>query len=137
DHDKFEWHDDSWRGVALPGNVLYELHIGTFTTEGTFAAAIERLDHLVELGIDAVELLPVAAFDGTHGWGYDGVAPYAVHEPYGGPDGLKHFVDECHLRGLGVVLDVVYNHLGPSGNYLAEFGPYFTERHSTPWGQAI
>ena len=137
DHDKFEWHDDNWRGLALPGNILYELHIGTFTTEGTFDAAIERLDHLVELGIDAVELLPVAAFDGTHGWGYDGVALYAVHEPYGGPDGLKRFVDACHVRGLGVVLDVVYNHLGPSGNYLADFGPYFTETHHTPWGPAI
>src|SRR4051812_42583131 len=137
DHDKFEWHDDNWRGMALPGNVLYELHIGTFTTEGTFDAAIERLDHLVELGIDAVELLPVAAFDGDHGWGYDGVDLYAVHEPYGGPDGLKRFVDACHARGLGVVLDVVYNHLGPSGNYLAEFGPYFTDTHSTPWGQAV
>jgi len=137
DHDKYQWHDHNWRGVPLPGSVLYELHIGTFTTEGTFDAAIERLDHLVELGIDVVELLPVAAFDGTHGWGYDGVALYAVHEPYGGPDGLKRFVDACHVRGLGVVLDVVYNHLGPSGNYLSEFGPYFTETHSTPWGQAI
>jgi maltooligosyltrehalose trehalohydrolase len=137
DHDKYEWHDDSWRGVALPGNVLYELHVGTFTTEGTFDAAIERLDHLVELGIDAVELLPVASFDGTHGWGYDGVALYSVHEPYGGPDGLKRFVDACHLRGLGVVLDVVYNHVGPSGNYLSEFGPYFTDTHATPWGSAI
>jgi maltooligosyltrehalose trehalohydrolase len=137
DHGRFEWHDRDWRGVPLPGSVLYEVHIGTFTTEGTFDAAIERLDHLVELGIDVIELLPVAAFDGTHGWGYDGVALYAVHETHGGPDGLKRFVDACHVRGLGVVLDVVYNHLGPSGNYLGEFGPYFTERHSTPWGQAI
>ena len=137
DHDHFTWSDDDWRGVPLPGSVLYELHIGTFTTEGTFDAAIERLDHLVELGIDVIELLPVAAFDGTHGWGYDGVALYAVHEPYGGPDGLKRFVDACHMRGLGVVLDVVYNHVGPSGNYLSEFGPYFTDTHSTPWGPAI
>src|SRR3954463_5766584 len=137
DHDKFEWHDDNWRGVALPGNVLYELHIGTFTTEGTFDAAIERLPHPRELGIDAGELLPGAAFDGTHGWGYDGVALYAVHEHCGGPDGLKRFVDACHVRGLGVVLDVVYNHVGPSGNYLSEFGPYFTDAHSTPWGSAV
>jgi maltooligosyltrehalose trehalohydrolase len=137
DHSQFTWTDDRWRGVPLPGAVLYELHVGTFTTEGTFDAAIERLDHLVELGVDAVELLPVASFDGTYGWGYDGVHLYAVHEPYGGPDGLKRFVDACHARGLAVVLDVVYNHLGPSGNYLGEFGPYFTETHSTPWGPAV
>jgi maltooligosyltrehalose trehalohydrolase len=137
DHARFTWTDDSWRGVSLPGAVLYELHVGTFTPEGTFAAAIERLDHLVDLGVDVIEILPVAAFDGPHGWGYDGVALYAVHEPYGGPDGLKRFVDACHNRGLGVVLDVVYNHLGPSGNYLGEFGPYFTDAHSTPWGSAV
>jgi maltooligosyltrehalose trehalohydrolase len=137
DHSRFEWGDAHWRGVPLPGSVLYELHIGTFTTEGTFDAAIERLDHLVELGVDAVELLPVASFDGPRGWGYDGVDLYAVHEPYGGPDGLKRFVEACHRRGLGVVLDVVYNHLGPSGNCLAEFGPYFTDTHSTPWGPAV
>jgi maltooligosyltrehalose trehalohydrolase len=137
DHTRFEWGDEEWRGVALPGNLLYELHVGTFTTEGTFDAAIERLDHLVDLGVDLVEVLPVAAFDGPRGWGYDGVALYAVHEPYGGPDGLKRFVDACHRRGIGVVLDVVYNHLGPSGNYLGEFGPYFTDTHSTPWGAAI
>ena len=137
DHDVFEWHDQHWRGVPLPGSVLYEMHVGTFTTEGTFEAAIERLDHLVELGIDVIELLPVASFDGERGWGYDGVDLYAAHEPYGGPDGLKRLVDACHVRGLGVVLDVVYNHLGPSGNYLGNFGPYFTETHSTPWGAAI
>jgi maltooligosyltrehalose trehalohydrolase len=137
DHGRFDWHDAKWRGVPLAGSVLYEMHVGTFTTEGTFDAAIERLDHLVELGIDAVELLPIAAFDGTRGWGYDGVCLYAVHEPYGGPDGLKRFVDACHQRGLGVVLDVVYNHFGPSGNYLGEFGPYFTETHATPWGAAV
>ena len=137
DHGQFEWTDDGWRGVTLPGSMLYELHIGTFTTEGTFDAAIERLDHLVGLGVDLVEVLPVASFDGPHGWGYDGVALFAVHEPYGGPDGLKRFVDACHSRGLGVVLDVVYNHLGPSGNYLGDFGPYFTDAHSTPWGSAV
>jgi maltooligosyltrehalose trehalohydrolase len=137
DHDEFTWTDEGWRGVPLPGAVLYELHVGTFTPEGTFDAAVERLDHLVELGVDAVELLPVASYDGDRGWGYDGVHLYAVHEPYGGPDGLKRFVDACHARGLGVVLDVVYNHLGPSGNYLGEFGPYFTDTHSTPWGPAV
>ncbi|HET7530754.1 MAG TPA: malto-oligosyltrehalose trehalohydrolase [Mycobacteriales bacterium] len=137
DHSRFDWADDGWRGLPLPGSVLYEIHVGTFTDDGTFDAAIERLDHLVDLGIDAVEILPVAAFDGPRGWGYDGVALYAVHEPYGGPDGLKRFVDACHARGLGVVLDVVYNHLGPSGNYLGEFGPYFTEQHGTPWGAAV
>jgi len=137
DHDAFAWTDATWRGVALPGSVLYELHVGTFTPEGSFDAAIDRLDHLVELGISAVELLPCNAFAGRWGWGYDGVAWFAVHEPYGGPDGLKRFVDACHARGLGVVMDVVYNHLGPAGNYLPEFGPYLTEDHTTPWGSAV
>ena len=126
-----------WRGLPLAGSVLYELHVGTFTAEGTFDAAIERLGHLVDLGIDAVELMPVAAFPGRHGWGYDGVDLFAVHEPYGGPAGLLRFVDACHQLGLGVVLDVVHNHLGPSGNYLSEFGPYFSERHQTNWGAAV
>ena len=137
DHTAFEWTDGTWRGLPLAGAVLYELHVGTFTPEGTFDAAVERLDHLVDLGVDAVELLPCNAFDGEHGWGYDGVAWFAVHEPYGGPDGLKRFVDACHARGLGVVMDVVYNHLGPAGNYLPEFGPYLTEAHTTPWGPAV
>jgi maltooligosyltrehalose trehalohydrolase len=137
DHARFTWTDDTWRGIPLAGSVLYELHVGTFTPEGTFDAAIERLDHLVELGIDVVEVLPVASFDGPHGWGYDGVALYAVHEPYGGPDAFKRFVDACHARNLGVVLDCVYNHLGPSGNYLDDFGPYFTDAYNTPWGQAL
>ena len=137
DHAQFDWTDDDWRGVPLAGAVLYELHVGTFTPEGTFDAAIERLDHLVDLGVDAVEVLPVASFDGPHGWGYDGVALYAVHEPYGGPDAFKRFVDACHARNIGVVLDCVYNHLGPSGNYLAEFGPYFTDAYQTPWGAAL
>jgi maltooligosyltrehalose trehalohydrolase len=126
-----------WGGFHLPSAVLYELHIGTFTPEGTFDAAVERLDHVVELGATAISLMPVNAFPGRHGWGYDGVALYAVHEPYGGPAGMARFVDACHARGLGVILDVVYNHLGPSGNYLGEFGPYFTERHDTPWGPAV
>ena len=133
----FPWTDADWRGRPLRGAVLYELHIGTFTWEGTFEAAIGRLDHLVSLGVGFVEVMPVAAFNGVHGWGYDGVALWAVHEPYGGPEGLRRLVDACHARGIGVLLDVVYNHLGPSGNYLAEFGPYFTDAHVTPWGAAV
>ncbi|MFD0904455.1 malto-oligosyltrehalose trehalohydrolase [Actinomadura sediminis] len=137
DHGRFAWTDAEWRGRPFPGSVLYEMHVGTFTQEGTFDAAIERLDHLVSLGIDAVELLPVASFPGRHGWGYDGVHLWAPHEPYGGPDGLKRFVDAAHGRGLAVVLDVVYNHLGPDGNRLASYGPYFTGAHTTPWGDAV
>jgi malto-oligosyltrehalose trehalohydrolase len=133
----FSWTDDAWRGRPLAGSVLYELHVGTFTPEGTFDAAAGRLDHLVALGVGAVELMPVAAFPGRHGWGYDGVGLWAVHEPYGGPAGLQGFVDACHARGLAVVLDVVYNHLGPSGNHLGRFGPYFTDAYRTPWGPAI
>jgi maltooligosyltrehalose trehalohydrolase len=136
DHDAFEWTDASWTGRQLPGAVLYELHIGTFTPEGTFDAAIGRLDHLVDLGVDLVELLPVNAFNGEHNWGYDGVCWYAPHEPYGGPDGLKRFVDACHNRGLGVVLDVVYNHFGPSGAYAPLFGPYLS-RTETDWGTSV
>jgi maltooligosyltrehalose trehalohydrolase len=137
DDGAFAWTDQRWRGVPLAGSVLYELHVGTFTAEGTFDAAADRLDHLVDLGVDAIELLPVNAFGGRRGWGYDGVDLYAVHDPYGGPVGLKRLVDACHARGLGVVLDVVYNHLGPAGNYLATFGPYFTDTHVTPWGAAV
>jgi maltooligosyltrehalose trehalohydrolase len=137
DHGRFAWTDQAWRGRPLSGAVLYETHIGTFTPEGTFDSALARLDHLVELGVDAVEVMPVAAFPGRHGWGYDGVGLWAVHDPYGGPDGLKRFVDACHGRGLAVVLDVVYNHLGPSGNYLGRFGPYFTDAYLTPWGPAV
>ncbi|WP_088282010.1 malto-oligosyltrehalose trehalohydrolase [Kineosporia sp. A_224] len=131
------WSDAAWPGRSAPGALFYELHLGTFTAEGTFDAAVERLDHLVDLGVDVVELMPVAAFPGRHGWGYDGVALYAVHEPYGGPAAFQRFVDACHARGLAVCLDVVYNHLGPSGNYLAQFGPYFTDQHDTPWGDAV
>jgi maltooligosyltrehalose trehalohydrolase len=137
DHTQFTWHAADWRGQQLLGRLVYELHIGTFTTAGTLAAAIDRLDHLVDLGVEFVDILPVAAFPGHHGWGYDGVFLYAVQESYGGPDGLKHFVDACHDRGLGVILDVVYNHLGPDGNVLPAFGPYFTDTFSTPWGQAV
>jgi maltooligosyltrehalose trehalohydrolase len=135
DHSAFAWTDQSWTGRALPGSVLYELHIGTFTPGGTFDSAIEKLDHLVDLGITLVEVLPVNSFDGTDGWGYDGVLWGAVHEPYGGPDGFKRLVDACHARGLGVVLDVVYNHLGPSGAYLDKFGPYFAGQND--WGPGL
>jgi maltooligosyltrehalose trehalohydrolase len=135
DHAAFAWTDADWAGRALERSVLYELHIGTFTPGGTFDSAIERLDHLVDLGIDLVEVLPVNSFDGPHGWGYDGVLWGAVHEPYGGPDGFKRFVDACHARGLGVVLDVVYNHLGPSGAYLDRFGPYFAGQND--WGPGL
>ncbi|MBD8077943.1 malto-oligosyltrehalose trehalohydrolase [Cellulosimicrobium arenosum] len=133
----FAWSDAAWAGRDVRGEVLYELHVGTFTDQGTLDAAIERLDELADLGVGAVELMPVAAFGGTWGWGYDGVHLYAVHEPYGGPRALQRFVDAAHARGLAVVLDVVHNHLGPSGNYLPEFGPYFTDAHSTPWGSAV
>ena len=137
DLDAFEWTDAMWRGVPLPGSVVYEMHVGTFTPEGTLDAAIGRLDHLVSLGVDIVEVMPLATFPGEFGWGYDGVGLYAVHEPYGGPEAFHRFVDACHRRGIGICLDVVYNHLGPSGNHLSEFGPYFTARYGTPWGAAL
>ncbi len=124
-------------GRELAGGVIYELHIGTFTPGGTLDSAIERLDHLVELGVDFVEVLPVNGFNGTHNWGYDGVLWYTVHEGYGGPPAYQRFVDACHARGLAVIQDVVYNHLGPSGNYLPKFAPYFVEGHSNTWGDTI
>jgi len=133
----FHWSDQDWAGQDVHGAVFYELHVGTFTEQGTFAAAVEHLDHLVDLGVDVVEVLPVSAWDGPWNWGYDGVAPYAVQHEYGGPQGFAAFVDACHARGLAVALDCVYNHLGPSGNYLGEFGPYFTTKHDTPWGAAV
>jgi maltooligosyltrehalose trehalohydrolase len=137
DHDAFVWRDDQWRGLPLTGAVLYELHVGTFTPKGTFDAVAERLGHLVDLGIDAIELLPVAEFPGRRGWGYDGVDLFAPHRAYGGPDGLKRLVDACHGVGIGVLVDVVYNHFGPDGNYLSEFGPYLTRGHATNWGDAV
>ena len=133
----FHWNDQGFRAVPLSAAVIYELHVGTFSTEGTFDGVVSHLDHLIDLGVTHVELMPVASFPGQHGWGYDGVGLFAVHEPYGGPEGLCRMVDACHRRGLGVILDVVYNHLGPEGNYLAEFGPYFTDRVHTPWGNAV
>ncbi|CAN5745359.1 malto-oligosyltrehalose trehalohydrolase [soil metagenome] len=133
----FEWRHPDFRAPPLASGVIHELHVGTFTSEGTFDAAVARLDHLVDLGVTHVELMPVAQFPGTRGWGYDGVHLYAVHDAYGGPDGLRRFVDACHGVGLAVLLDVVYNHLGPEGNYLGKFGPYFTDAYRTPWGEAV
>jgi maltooligosyltrehalose trehalohydrolase len=130
------WTDQDWQGRSTEGAVIYELHVGTFTPAGTFDSAIEKLDYLVDLGVDFVELMPVNSFSGTYGWGYDGVLWYSVHEPYGGPDGLVRLVDACHSRGLGVLIDAVFNHLGPSGNYLPRYGPYLSSG-SNPWGEGI
>jgi maltooligosyltrehalose trehalohydrolase len=136
--DAFRWTDHAWKGVLLPDLILYELHVGTFTPAGTFFALIDYLGYLKdELGVTAIELMPVAEFPGSRNWGYDGVALYAPHSAYGGPEGLRTLVDACHAAGLGVALDVVYNHFGPEGNYLPEFGPYLTDRYQTPWGQAV
>ena len=137
DQTAFCWTDAGFQAPPLANAILYELHIGTFTPQGTLDSAIEKLDYLRGLGITHVELMPVAAFAGRHGWGYDGVALYAVHQPYGGPDALKRFVNAAHERGLAVLLDVVYNHFGPVGNYTGKFGPYVTESHHTPWGGAV
>ena len=137
DHSRFVWRDQGWQAPPLAAAVIYELHIGTFTPQGTFKAASKRLDHLRELGITHIELMPVAEFSGVRGWGYDGVDLYAPHHAYGSPEELKTLVDACHGRGLAVLLDVVYNHLGPAGNYLSRFGPYFTDRYRTPWGEAV
>ncbi len=136
DQSAYEWRDGAWRGRDLAGGLVYELHVGTFTPGATLDSAIERLDHLVGLGVTHVELLPVNAVNGVWNWGYDGVGWYAVHAPYGGPDALKRFVDACHARGLAVLLDVVYNHLGPSGNYLPEFGSYLKPGRNT-WGDLV
>ncbi|MDX1654321.1 MAG: alpha-amylase family glycosyl hydrolase, partial [Candidatus Competibacteraceae bacterium] len=134
----FAWRDGHWRGRSWEEAVIYELHVGTFTAQGTFAAAVERLDHLVELGVTAIELLPVADFPGARGWGYDGVLPYAPDSRYGTPEDLKELVQSAHDRGLMVLLDVVYNHFGPEGNYLHAYAEeFFTERHHTPWGAGL
>ncbi|MDB5232156.1 MAG: malto-oligosyltrehalose trehalohydrolase [Chitinophagaceae bacterium] len=137
DHYKFNWTDNSWRGIPFRDIVLYELHVGTFSEEGSFESAIPLLDDLVETGINAIELMPVSQFPGTRNWGYDGVYPYAVQHSYGGPEGLKKLVDACHQKGIAIFLDVVYNHLGPEGNYLEQFGPYFTDRYQVPWGKSF
>ncbi len=134
---EFDWHDENWSGPALQDYIFYEIHVGTFTPEGTFDAIIPRLDSLAELGVTSLEIMPVAQFPGRRNWGYDGVDQFAVQNSYGGPDGLKRLIDACHARGLSVTLDVVYNHLGPEGNYLRDFGPYFTGRYITPWGEAL
>ncbi|HUP87657.1 MAG TPA: malto-oligosyltrehalose trehalohydrolase [Acidimicrobiales bacterium] len=137
DHAAFGWTDSAWRGLPLASAVVYELHVGTFTPAGTFDGVVEKLPHLVDLGVDVIELLPVNEFPGSRGWGYDGADLYAPHHAYGGPDGLKRLVDAAHDAGLAVVMDVVYNHLGPAGNHLGEFGPYFTDKYETPWGMAV
>ena len=137
DHKRYQWHDLHWYGIPLEQYIIYELHVGVFTPAGTFDEVISRLDYLCELGITAVELMPVGQFPGDRNWGYDGTFIFAPQNSYGGPDGLKRLVDACHAKGLAVILDVVYNHLGPEGNYLHAFGPYFTERYRTPWGDAV
>lgn len=137
DHQAFPWEDQGWPGVGISEMVIYELHTGTFTPEGTFAAIIPHLPELVDLGVNTIEIMPVGQFPGDRNWGYDGAFPFAVQNSYGGPQGLKHLVNECHKIGVAVILDVVYNHLGPEGNYLWDFGPYFTDRYKTTWGPAI
>jgi len=134
---RFPWADKEWRGLPLPDYIIYEIHVGTFTKTGTFSAIIPYLENLQELGVTAIELMPVAQFPGTRNWGYDGVYPFAVQNSYGGPPELQKLVNACHQLGLAVILDVVYNHLGPEGNYLRDFAPYFTDRYRTPWGEAL
>ncbi len=137
DQGKFTWSDEQWQGVPLEDLVIYELHVGTFTAEGTFDAMIPRIPELLELGINAIEIMPIAQFPGDRNWGYDGVYPYGVQQSYGGVEGLKRLVNACHQQGMAVVLDVVYNHMGPEGNYFSQFAPYFTDRYRTPWGSAM
>jgi maltooligosyltrehalose trehalohydrolase len=137
DHRAFNWTDQNWSGIPLDEMVIYELHVGTFTPEGTFEAIASRLSELRELGVNAIEIMPVAQFPGSRNWGYDGVYPFAVQNSYGGPDGLKQLVNICHQEGFAIILDVVYNHFGPEGNYTSEFAPFFTETYKTPWGSAI
>ncbi len=137
DPDAFRWTDDAWRGLETADLIIYELHVGTFSPAGTFDGVIERLSALRDLGVTAIEIMPVSEFPGSRNWGYDGVSPYAVQSTYGGPEGLKRLVDAAHRTGLAVILDVVYNHLGPEGNYLREFGPYFTDRYRTAWGEGL
>jgi maltooligosyltrehalose trehalohydrolase len=137
DHDRFTWSDQNWHGKPLKDLIIYELHIGTFTEAGTFEAAIERLDDLVDLGVNAIECMPVAQFPGARNWGYDGSFPYAVQNSYGGPHGLKKLVDACHRKGIVFILDVVYNHMGPEGNYFHKFGPYFSKAYHVPWGDSL
>lgn len=137
DHDSFQWEDADWKGITLSNMIMYELHVGTFTPGGTFDAVIPKLPEISDLGVNAIEIMPVAQFPGERNWGYDGVFPYAVQNSYGGPEGFKRVVNECHKNDIAVILDVVYNHLGPEGNYLWDYGPYFTDKYKTPWGMAI
>jgi maltooligosyltrehalose trehalohydrolase len=137
DHNAFQWEDASWKGMALQDMIIYEVHVGTFSPEGTFEGIISKLDYLQYLGITMLELMPLGQFPGSRNWGYDGVFPFAVQESYGGPEGLKKLVNACHLRGIGVTVDAIYNHLGPEGNYLEKYGPYFTPKYAIPWGNAI
>jgi maltooligosyltrehalose trehalohydrolase len=137
DHSKFKWNDQTWKGRPLKDLIIYELHVGTFSEEGTFDGVISHLDHLVDVGVNAIELMPVAQFPGKRNWGYDGVLPYAVQNSYGGPHGLKRLVDACHAKNIAVILDVVYNHMGPEGNYFSKYAPYFTKAYHVPWGDAI
>lgn len=137
DHSTFQWSDQHWSNIPLEDLILYELHTGTFTPEGTFEAIIPRLPELKELGINAIELMPIAQFPGNRNWGYDGAYPFAVQNSYGGPDGLKRLVDACHQQGMAIVLDVVYNHFGPEGSYFSDYGPYFTEKYNGIWGSAL
>jgi maltooligosyltrehalose trehalohydrolase len=137
DHATYPWQDAGWKPKRSAEMLIYELHIGTFTTEGTFEAIQGKLDHLLELGVNTIEIMPIAQFPGNRNWGYDGVYPFAVQQSYGGVEKLKQMVDKCHQRGISVILDVVYNHMGPEGNYLSDFGPYFTDKYHTPWGSAL
>ncbi|MDQ3536297.1 MAG: malto-oligosyltrehalose trehalohydrolase [Bacteroidota bacterium] len=136
-HYNFNWTDTSWNAIPLKEMIIYELHVGSFSAEETFEGVVSKIEYLKELGINAIEIMPVAQFPGSRNWGYDGVFPFAVQHSYGGADGLKKLVDACHKAGIAVILDVVYNHMGPEGNYLNDFGPYFTDKYSTPWGKAI
>ncbi|MCA1747471.1 MAG: malto-oligosyltrehalose trehalohydrolase, partial [Bacteroidales bacterium] len=133
----YNWSDRSWKGISRAEMIMYELHTGTFSSDGSFRGISERLDHLLELGINTIEIMPVAQFSGSRNWGYDGVYPFAVHDSYGGAEALMKLVDECHDKGIAVILDVVYNHFGPEGNYVSNFGPYFTGKYSTPWGNPV
>ena len=137
DRQAFAWTDTYWKGIPMQQMIIYELHVGTFTDEGTFHGVAEKLDYLLELGVNTIEIMPVAQFPGERNWGYDGVYPFAVQDSYGGVEGLKSLVNQCHQKGIAVILDVVYNHMGPEGNYLNDYGPYFTDKYHTPWGKAI
>jgi maltooligosyltrehalose trehalohydrolase len=133
----FNWTDGKWKGLPMEDLIIYELHVGTFTGEGTFEGIIEKLDYFAGLGINAIEIMPIAQFPGSRNWGYDGVYPYAAQNSYGGANSLKKLVDAAHAKGIAIILDVVYNHIGPEGGYLSNYAPYFTEKYSTPWGNAL